>query len=75
MRLNAPTEPTNELINRTLSWLEERLDLSTEGLRDIVVGYPGVLELSLETNLKPTVAFFADALRDSKNDDSDRLIA
>jgi tRNA G18 (ribose-2'-O)-methylase SpoU len=46
----------------TLSWLEARLDLSVERLGALVVGYPPVLRLGLETNIKPTVAFFDDAL-------------
>lgn len=72
VRLNLPNALTitPAQINDTLSWLEERLELSQANLRDIVLGYPGVLELSLETNLKPTVTFFADALGDSKNVDA-----
>jgi len=72
VRLNLPNALTiaPEQIDETLSWLEERLELSQANLRDIVLGYPGVLELSLETNLKPTVSCFADALGDSKNDDA-----
>jgi tRNA G18 (ribose-2'-O)-methylase SpoU len=72
VRLNLPNALTitPEQINETLSWLEERLDLSQANLRDIVLGYPGVLELSLERNLKPTVSFFADALGDSNDDDA-----
>lgn len=49
-------------IERNLAYLEERLDLNAEQLRTVVVGYPQVLSMRLETNLMPTVAFFYDAL-------------
>ena len=72
VRLNIPTAAaiTTKQVNDILSFLEKRLSLSKANLRDIVLRYPGVLEMELETNLKPTVSFFADALGDSKNDDA-----
>ena len=49
-------------IESTLLWLEARLGLSVEQLGALVVGYPPVLRLGLETNIKPTIAFFDDAM-------------
>eukprot|EP00571_Detonula_confervacea_P013479 CAMPEP_0172305768 /NCGR_PEP_ID=MMETSP1058-20130122/7001_1 /TAXON_ID=83371 /ORGANISM="Detonula confervacea, Strain CCMP 353" /LENGTH=406 /DNA_ID=CAMNT_0013017475 /DNA_START=336 /DNA_END=1557 /DNA_ORIENTATION=+ len=48
---------------RNLVYLEERLDLTVEQLRTVVVGYPPVLSFELETNLMPTIDFYDDALR------------
>jgi tRNA G18 (ribose-2'-O)-methylase SpoU len=52
----------NNNIEGSLSWLETRLGLDVEQLGALVMGFPPVLGLELETNLKPTVSFFSHAL-------------
>jgi tRNA G18 (ribose-2'-O)-methylase SpoU len=78
----------NHNIEGNLSWLEARLGLGVEQLGALVVGFPPVLGLELETNLKPTVSFFSHALsgggnkndidngdeNENNNKDLDRLV-
>jgi len=56
----------NEILNfdSTLSWLEDpdQLGLSKESLRTIIVGYPPLVGMSLETNIIPTITFLDKAL-------------
>ena len=52
----------SQTIGRNLSYLEERLNLSVDELRRLVVGYPRVLSLSLESDLMTSIDFFDDAL-------------
>jgi tRNA G18 (ribose-2'-O)-methylase SpoU len=59
-KVGLPNNTNN--IEGNLSWLETRLGLDVEQLGALVVGYPPVLGLGLETNLKPTVSFFSHAL-------------
>mmetsp|Transcript_6987 Transcript_6987/g.12660 ORF Transcript_6987/g.12660 Transcript_6987/m.12660 type:complete len:487 (-) Transcript_6987:78-1538(-) len=61
-------------IETNLAYFEQRLGLTVEQLRMVVVGYPPVLSLGLETNLMPTIAFFDDALNGGSintHDDND----
>lgn len=51
-----------QTIERNLAYLEEHLGMTVEQLRRVVVGYPLLLRMELETNLIPTVEFFDDAL-------------
>jgi len=55
-------------IERNLAYLEQHLGMTVEQLRRLVMGYPLVLIMGLETNLIPTIAFFGDALCDSDGD-------
>ena len=57
----------NNNIEGNLSWLETRLGLDVEQLGALVVGFPPILGLELEANLKPTVSFFSDALSGDRN--------
>lgn len=57
-------------MERNLAYLEERLDLSVEELRQIVVGYPRVLSLSLESDLMTTIDFFDYAMLKPRTGDS-----
>ncbi len=52
----------SQTMGRNLSYLEERLNLSVDELRRLVVGYPRVLSLSLESDLMTSIDFFDDAL-------------
>jgi tRNA G18 (ribose-2'-O)-methylase SpoU len=60
-------------VEGNLLWLETRLGLGVDQLGALVVGFPPVLRLELETNLKPTVSFFGHALSGGRNkkDDGD----
>lgn len=53
---------TNNTIERNLAYLEEHWGMTIEQLQRVVVGYPLVLTMKLETNLIPTIEFFGDAL-------------
>lgn len=51
----------NDLMT-VLSWLESTSIFTVGQLGDLIVGYPLILRMNLETNLKPTISFFKDAL-------------
>lgn len=70
---NKSDDHLSSVIESNLSYLEERLDLTLEQLRILVVGYPPLLGFNLDTNLMPTVEFFGDALRDADAPDDARV--
>ncbi len=57
-------------MERNLSYLEERLNLSVKELRRLVVGYPRVLSLSLESDLMTSIDFFDNALLTPRTGDN-----
>ena len=62
---------SGNIAERNLMYLQEHLALTTQQLQTIVMGYPPVLGLALETNLIPTINYFDDALRgyEKQNDE------
>ena len=60
----------SQTMERNLSYLEERLNLSVHELRRLVLGYPRVLSLNLESDLMTSIDFFDDALLTPGDDSS-----
>ena len=61
-------------MERNLAFLEDRLNFTVDELRQIVVGYPRILSLSLENDLIHTIDFFHDALSRTINDSNVRSL-
>jgi len=61
-------------MERNLAYLEDRLKLTVDELRQIVVGYPRILSISLENDLIHTIDFFHDALSRTINDSNVRSL-
>ena len=64
----------NDTMERNLAFLEDRLNFTVDELRQIVVGYPRILSISLENDLIHTIDFFHDALSRTINDSNVRSL-